>query len=219
MADGYLNNQWLNASVFNDLKTPQKLNNDEIVMHGSSKVAMGWRVNTDAQLGEYIHHSGVTSGARSIVLMIPERNLSIAIVSNSAWIAATEATALSFLKMKLVNTEENTQRHTVCERIKYLKQYSGQFAEESVKGYLAKVKTGPKVSTCSFDLVTRNNQLGRWLSSNRGFDSGPVAGLVIKNQVFLISAIGIFKASLVDNEDNLSLEAKLGRRKLTIDLN
>lgn len=61
---------------------------------GPTTVGFGWRSAHDAE-GEWItHHSGVTSGARSGLVLYPDRRLAISVLSNALWVAAIEQTAI-----------------------------------------------------------------------------------------------------------------------------
>lgn len=59
------------------------------------EVGFGWRISKDI-LGEpIVHHAGVTAGARSALVLHPEKGAAASILSNAPWVAAIEATAVT----------------------------------------------------------------------------------------------------------------------------
>lgn len=61
---------------------------------GPTTVGFGWRSALDAQGERIAHHSGVTRGARSALVLYPDRRLAISVLSNALWVAAIEQTAI-----------------------------------------------------------------------------------------------------------------------------
>ncbi len=73
--------------------TPQRLNNGEPAGDREFQMGFGWRLSEDLQGQALRHHAGVTSGARSVLLLWPEQQLSVSLLSNALWVSAIERTA------------------------------------------------------------------------------------------------------------------------------
>jgi CubicO group peptidase (beta-lactamase class C family) len=73
------------------------------------EVAFGWRVSADSSGRTVYHHSGVTEGARSALVLYPESGLSIAFLCNAAWTAQIERTA--FALANIVLNEQSAAMH------------------------------------------------------------------------------------------------------------
>lgn len=60
------------------------------------KMGFGWRLDTDADGQRTVHHAGVTTGARSVLLMWPrgrDGGTSVSLLSNALWTASIERSA------------------------------------------------------------------------------------------------------------------------------
>ena len=84
LGQGFINDDFIPEYVRETFWTPQKLNSGEI---NPQKYGIGWRVH-DLNLGEsfkktkYMHHGGVSAGAQSFLMVVPEYRLSIAVNAN-----------------------------------------------------------------------------------------------------------------------------------------
>ncbi len=56
-------------------------------------MTLGWRRGRDQGGDVFIHHAGVTNGARSVLAVWPEKRLAAALVSNASWTGRMETTA------------------------------------------------------------------------------------------------------------------------------
>ena len=57
-------------------------------------VGFGWRVSHDEDGARVAHHAGVTNGARSALVLWPERALGVSLLSNALWVSSIEQTAM-----------------------------------------------------------------------------------------------------------------------------
>ncbi|MBH9577227.1 serine hydrolase domain-containing protein [Inhella proteolytica] len=73
--------------------TPQRLNSGEPSGERDFQMGFGWRLGQDLEGQALRHHAGVTSGARSVLLLWPEQQLSVSLLSNALWTSAIERTA------------------------------------------------------------------------------------------------------------------------------
>ncbi len=84
LGQGFMNKGFLPEDVRQQFWTAQKLNNGEL---NPQHYGLGWRVH-ELTLGDgfkpvmYMHHGGVSAGAQSFLLVIPEYKLSMAINAN-----------------------------------------------------------------------------------------------------------------------------------------
>ncbi len=84
LGQGFMDDTFIPKQVTDTFWTPQQLNNGEI---NSQKYGIGWRIH-DLELGEgykslkSMHHGGVSAGAQSFLIVIPEYKLSIAVNAN-----------------------------------------------------------------------------------------------------------------------------------------
>lgn len=84
LGQAFLNPDFIPESIRETFWTPQTLNNGEV---NEQKYGIGWRIHT-LNLGDgfkpltYMHHGGVSAGAQSFLMVIPEYNMSIAVNAN-----------------------------------------------------------------------------------------------------------------------------------------
>ncbi|MDR7120949.1 serine hydrolase domain-containing protein [Rheinheimera soli] len=81
------------------------------------QVGFGWRIGKSEQGKTIYHHAGTTPGARSVLLLYPEQDLSIVFLSNSRWISSIEKTANTLVELYLSGAESvvlpTTQSYTL----------------------------------------------------------------------------------------------------------
>lgn len=58
------------------------------------QVGLGWRIGQDQGGAPIVHHSGVTDGARSSLVLWPEEHTAASVLSNAQWISSIEKTAI-----------------------------------------------------------------------------------------------------------------------------
>jgi CubicO group peptidase (beta-lactamase class C family) len=80
----------LDESFQHLLFTPTKLSDGKFISSRGFKVGFGWRISKDSQGRMVYHHAGATPGARSVLAIFPEQEISIAFLSNSSWISSIE---------------------------------------------------------------------------------------------------------------------------------
>ncbi|MEE9407244.1 MAG: serine hydrolase domain-containing protein [Polaribacter sp.] len=99
-----LNNKLFNKEVQQQLFTPIKLLNGEI---NKQNYGLGWRIDETSKIFErnrkvqIIHHGGVAMGSTAFLLLLPEYNISAAIVMNSN--TNKGAQKLSKILYKIIN--------------------------------------------------------------------------------------------------------------------
>lgn len=83
LGNAYFNEQFISSETKRKMWTPQRLLNGEI---NQQNYGIGWRVNQmliGNKTVNYMHHGGVSRGAQSLLVLIPEYKLSIAININA----------------------------------------------------------------------------------------------------------------------------------------
>lgn len=72
---------------------PTRFNNGEVVREDNYAVGFGWRTYQDADGRLAAHHNGTTVGARSALMIYPEQNVSVSVLSNASTVSAIDVTA------------------------------------------------------------------------------------------------------------------------------
>jgi CubicO group peptidase (beta-lactamase class C family) len=72
------------------LFTPTTTQDGNPVTSRNFDVGFGWRIAKDLHGRKVYHHAGATPGARSMLAIYPEHDLSIAFLSNSSWISSID---------------------------------------------------------------------------------------------------------------------------------
>lgn len=88
MAPGFLSD-----AARETMWAPTTLNDGTAVTDDDSRVAFGWRIGSSIDGERIAHHAGAAIGARSVLLVYPERRVSVALLSNTGWTSAIEQTA------------------------------------------------------------------------------------------------------------------------------
>ena len=89
-----MNGEIVSDATFEWMLVPARLEDGSNVMDKESAVGFGWRSGLDADGERIAHHSGVTNGARSTLILYPDRKLAVSLLSNALWVSAIEQTAL-----------------------------------------------------------------------------------------------------------------------------
>lgn len=171
------------------------------------QVGFGWRIGED-HLGRTVyHHAGVTTGARSILILYPDNGLTVALLSNAAWTSTIDQTGFAiadaFLRPGKLTTFQGTRSFT------------GRFAGEGVAGNLSCGE-----ADCLLD--DQDGMLSNWLMRfNPGTASTEGWPAYItqtgKDRVLILATrIGI--VSLAEAADGLSFSGTVGHeRELTLE--
>lgn len=75
------------------MREPTRLANGGTARERDFEVGFGWRVSQDADGRPTAHHAGVTVGARGALVLWPERQFGVSLLSNALWVAAIEQSA------------------------------------------------------------------------------------------------------------------------------
>jgi len=149
-------NAVLNSTALSDqtrqmMFTPVDLPHSAMTGTYLYKVAFGWRVGTDHAGRRVAHHTGITQGARSALILYPDDDLTVAILSNASWTAQMERTGFYIADVIL---EAQSISQTSGEY-----KFTGNFNDEPIEGFLRCSSNGGE---CSFS--DNAGALSQWLS-------------------------------------------------------
>lgn len=142
------------------LFSPTKKNDGSLIKNSRYSVGFGWRIAQD-QFGRTVyHHAGATPGARSILALFPEHNLSIAFLSNSSWISGIDKLvfALASLYIDEAKVDEKTQiKLRISNKNDQIESFSNCTANQC---YLTDSKSDFATWLNSFN--TKSNTISKW---------------------------------------------------------
>lgn len=113
LGQGFMDNEFISEQTRTIFWTPQKTNNGEV---NPQKYGIGWRIN-DLNLGEdyppltVIHHGGVSAGAQSFLMIIPEYQLSLSVNANIRTDVFSDFASVSYEIARLFIDEIEKQSH------------------------------------------------------------------------------------------------------------
>jgi serine beta-lactamase-like protein LACTB, mitochondrial len=84
----------VSPETFDWMLKPTTLNDGSVAMDGDNVVGFGWRTSKDADGDRVAHHAGVTIGARSALVLWPERSVAVSLLSNALWVSSIEQSAM-----------------------------------------------------------------------------------------------------------------------------
>lgn len=198
------------------MRQPTRLANGETIRERDYQVGFGWRVGTDADGAPIAHHAGVAIGARSALVLWPERRLGVSVLSNAEWVASIEQTAMMLAAPFQAETSQAPPAalpRRDCPRT--AARYAGSFDGKPVTGTARFALVG---GVCSGRLQV-DNALGAWLN---GFEQKDARSLELigldrdggLSRAALVTPIGLY--DLRAQADGRWQAAMGGRRALAI---
>ncbi len=109
--------------------TPSKMNDGSPVVEGEDRIAFGWRIGANADGVRIAHHAGVAIGARSALVLYPERKESVSVLSNAVWVSDIKETA-----QMLVAPFQADPKGPRAPCPTWATGYSGSFGDKAVTG-------------------------------------------------------------------------------------
>lgn len=88
-----LEHRIVSAERWQAMQQPARLADGTPVRDRDYEVGLGWRLGRDADGARIAHHAGTTLGARSVLLLWPEQDTAVAVLSNAMWVSSIESTA------------------------------------------------------------------------------------------------------------------------------
>lgn len=147
------------------------------------EMGFGWRVGQDFYGNLVYHHSGVTLGGRSFLVLYPELGITLAFLSNTSWTAQMETNAFSLIQL-IFNTKFDFSSPNLLILV-------GSFDDQSIQAELSCTS-----ASCLF--VEHSNVISAWLNrfnqaSNRKSADAQRSWSAYKttNGIALITSIGV----------------------------
>ncbi|MGH8104973.1 MAG: serine hydrolase domain-containing protein [Arenimonas sp.] len=120
----------ISPKTFDWMLQPAKLNDGNDVADEDYRIGFGWRSGTDVDGRAIAHHAGVTTGARSALVLWPKQSTAVALLSNALWVSSIEQTAM-MLAAPFKPSPENLVK-TSCPTDS--KHYQGTLGDRSFSG-------------------------------------------------------------------------------------
>jgi CubicO group peptidase (beta-lactamase class C family) len=79
--------------TFDAMLVPMRLANGKAAGEDGYEVGFGWRIAADSDGAPFVHHNGVTLGARSTIGLWRGERTAVSLLSNAAWVSRMEPTA------------------------------------------------------------------------------------------------------------------------------
>lgn len=120
-------------------------------------VGFGWRMSAGPDGTMVAHHAGSTRGARSVLVLIPEADISASVLSNASWVSAIDDTALMLAAPFAPGRAAATEACPVEAAA-----YAGAMGEDRAKGSaIFAMEDGVCVGRLTLD---EDEALAEWLS-------------------------------------------------------
>jgi CubicO group peptidase (beta-lactamase class C family) len=88
-----LNGRVVSPATFAWMQEPVRLADGSPAGEDGYQLGFGLRVERDEDGQRLAHHSGVTNGARSVLLLYPDSDVAVSILSNALWVSSIERSA------------------------------------------------------------------------------------------------------------------------------
>lgn len=201
----------VSASTLTEMTTPGQLANETVIEASGSRIGLGWRLS-GSPWGERVwHHSGLSPGGRSALVVFPDSGQAVALLTNSAWTSAIETTAMTLARAgeDIPGLEPSAD----CGRFEGEVTISFEDQTQSVHSRFA--RSG---QTCRVSLDVEG-RLQAWFN---GFDQSDTDGVVLlvrgligdEIEALLVTPVGVFP---VTGRLDSALEAAIGSREIAID--
>lgn len=76
------------------MPAPARLKDGSVVSNDGYDVGFGWRTERTRDGARVAHHAGVTTGARSVLVLMPDAGVAASVLSNASWVSAIDDTAV-----------------------------------------------------------------------------------------------------------------------------
>jgi serine beta-lactamase-like protein LACTB, mitochondrial len=93
-----LDGRLVSKATFEWMIEPARTSDGATIQEDGSTIGFGWRSGRDSQGERTAHHAGVTTGARSILLLYPDSKMAVSVLSNALWVSSIELTALTLAR-------------------------------------------------------------------------------------------------------------------------
>jgi serine beta-lactamase-like protein LACTB, mitochondrial len=143
-------------ATFEWMLEPARLADGTIVTDGDSTVGFGWRAGKDNDGERIAHHAGVAIGARSALIVYPDREFAVSLLSNAPWVSSIEQTAMTLSAPFRAAAKDAPVRACPLNATRY----EGEFDGKAVTGT---ARFSVQDGICS-GAITVGDALGAWLN-------------------------------------------------------
>lgn len=178
-----LENRIVTAATFDWLLKPARLNDGRQVEEDGYRIGFGWRLSPDEDGVATAHHSGVSPGVRSALVLWRSEQMAVALLSNALWTASIDRTARMIAAPHRSLPKGLTETACPVGAVSF----SGSFNGKPVAGAARFQLNG---GICSGSIES-TGELQQWLSS------GPQKAAHALKLVGLDGAAGLARAGLV----------------------
>lgn len=124
-----LDTRFLSARAQAIMWTPARLADGSAVADRDDLIGFGWRIGADSNGERIVHHAGVAIGARSALLLYPDRAESVSLLSNAVWVSDIRETA-AMLAMPFHDRPDAKSAPCPVGTTRY----EGQFGDKAISG-------------------------------------------------------------------------------------
>jgi CubicO group peptidase (beta-lactamase class C family) len=150
-----MSNEFLAPQTRAFMWAPARLADGSAVMDEQDHVGFGWRVGVDTRGERIAHHAGTTSGARSLLLLYPDSNESVSVLSNALWVAAIKETAVVLVAPFRIDADVDAPACPTDAT-----HYSGRYQDDNISG---EVQFAVVDGVCR-GTISANNRMGAWFN-------------------------------------------------------
>ena len=202
----------VSRATFDWMLQPTRLADGSNVRDENYEVGFGWRSQRDVDGERTAHHAGVTSGARSALVLYPDRGFAVSLLSNASWVSSIEQSAMTLsAPFRPLDASAPSRACPVN-----VARFEGSFGDKPIAGAARFTIDG---GICTGE-ISASNALGAWLN---GF---PQKDAVTLRLIGMDRAGGFSRAALVTPIGAYDLRASgapdqyqaalAGSRKLTL---
>lgn len=187
--DRVMSDRFLSSRTRQFMWTPTLYASGEPVGDRNFKVGFGWRIGEDRSGRRIAHHSGSAIGARSSLVVYPEEQYSVSLLSNAGWVASIEQTAEMLAAPFMIEDDAPVTRCPIGAR-----SYEGSFGSDTVSGiaHFAVID-----GLCQGRLVV-DNAAGEWFNSFIQKDSDELRVFALRANGGLGSAALVTPSGIYD---------------------
>ncbi len=182
------------------LFTPTMTKTGKYAGNNKYQVGFGWRIGKDSFDRRVYHHAGATPGARSIMVIYPEQDLSITVLSNSSWTSGIDEMAFSLASLYIDKVSYKSLTHNVKYEVNYDSSKSkGNISCTSGLCFLANERSGYSKWLNKFNYT--GEFIAHWPIFSYSSENG--------NRLLMVTKVGI--RSLIASGDHYI--ARVGKNK------
>lgn len=90
-----LQGRWVTPATWAAMREPFRLADGSQAGEREFAVGLGWRLGRDVDGAAIAHHAGVTDGARTALVLWPEEQVAVSLLSNASWVSSIEQSAMT----------------------------------------------------------------------------------------------------------------------------